>query len=183
MNALDAGTKSPDATRHELAVSDKHCVFRCDRSWFSLPAIAVREITIAPELVRVPNCHRSLAGLCHLRSEFIPVLSLTQLMSTDDAQSTESHSKLLVINSSSVWALQIAEAAALESLETLVAPEARMDDLNPTPVTGTAMFRDQIVRVLDPMIIVRMARQSLENLWRAAPNSIQHFNQDQGSQR
>lgn len=183
MNAVDARANSPAAARHELSVSDKHCVFRCDRSWFSLPAISVREITIAPELVRVPNCHRSLAGLCHLRSEFIPVLSLTQLISAEDTQSTESHGKLLVINGSSVWAMQIAEAAALESLETLVAPEARMDDLQPTPVTGTAMFREHIVRVLDPMIIYQMAQQSLQSLWRAAANPIRHIHQEQGSQR
>ena len=183
MNAVDARTNSPTAARHDPSVSDKHCIFRCDRSWFSLPAICVREITIAPDLVRVPNCHRSLAGLCHLRSEFIPVLSLTQLMSVDPAQTAERHGNLMVVNGSSVWAMQIAEAAALESLETLVAPEARMDDLNTTPVTGTAIFRDQIVRVLDPVIVFRMAQQSLETLWRAAPNSIRNFHEEQRSQR
>ena len=183
MSAVDAGTNTAALPRHELSVSDKHCVFRCDRSWFSLPAVSVREITIMPELVRVPNCHQALAGLCHLRSEFIPVLSLTQLMNAGDAPSTESHGKLMVVNGGSAWAMQIAEAAALESLETLVAPEARMDESNPTPVTGTAMFRDQIVRVLDPMIIFRMAGQSLQSLWRATPTSIRHFHQEQGGQQ
>lgn len=87
----------------------------------------------------------------------------------------------MVINGSSVWAILIAEAAALESLETLIAPEARMDDLNPTPVTGTAMFRDEIIRVIDPMIVFRMAQQSLESLWRTTPNSIRRFHEHKGS--
>ena len=183
MTVADARANPPTATMHDLSGSDKHCIFRCDGSWFSLPAISVSEITIAPDLVKVPNCDQSLAGLCHLRSEFIPVLSLTRLMSVDSGQTTETHGKLMVINGSSIWAMLIAEAAALESLETLVTPGLRLDDMNPTPVTGTAMYRDQIVRVLDPITLFRMAQQSLEGLWRGAQTPIRISHEEQGSQR
>ena len=183
MTVADVRANSPTATMHDLSGSDKHCIFRCDRSWFSLPATSVSEIAIAPELVQVPNCHPSLAGLCHLRSEFIPVLSLTRLMNVDTKQTTETHGKLMVIHGSSVWAMLIAEAAALESLETLVTPDLRPDDLNPTPVTGTAMYREQIVRVLDPITLYRMAQQSLESHWRGAQNPIRISHEDQGSRR
>lgn len=167
----------------DLSGSDKHCIFRYDQSWFSLPAISVREIVIAPDLVGVPNCDKALAGLCHLRSEFVPVISLTQLLGAGANQSAGAHGNLMVINSGSVWAMLIDEAAALESLETLVTPDNRIDDMDPTPVTGTAMFRDQIVRVLDPNVVFRMARESLEDYWRGAPNSVRDSHREQGSQR
>jgi chemotaxis signal transduction protein len=183
MSARVVREKSPTAKLNDLSGSDKHCIFRCDRSWFSLPAICVREITIAPDFVRIPNCHRTLAGLCHLRSEFIPVLSLTELLSVDRPETPETHGKLMVINGSSVWAMLIAEAAALESLETLVALDLRMDDMTPTPVTGTAMFRDQIVRVLDPIAVFRMAQQSLESGWQGTQIPFRDSDHHPGSQR
>ena len=77
-------------------LSDKHCVFRSGTSWFSLPAVSVREITIAPDLVPVPQCHASLAGLCHLRSEFIPVISLAALLDIDASVGSPIQNKLMV---------------------------------------------------------------------------------------
>lgn len=151
--------------------SDKHCVFRCGKSWFSIAADVVREITIAPTLVPVPQCHPALTGLCHLRSEFVPVLALDALLDVE-AFDIVDHNKLMVIEGRSVWAMRIAEAAAIESLETLVAPEARLDDGLQTPVIGTAMFRDSIARVLDPNGLVRLAQKALEDHWHRAPHSI-----------
>jgi chemotaxis signal transduction protein len=152
-----------------VAASDKHCIVRIGTSWFSIPADAVREITIAGELVAVPHCHRVLAGLCHLRSEFVPVIALDALLDVDGLRDARESGKLVVIGGRNVWALGIAEAAAIESLETLVAPETRIDDGNSSPVLGTAMFRNQIVRVLDPNTVFRLAQQALENQWRRAP--------------
>jgi chemotaxis signal transduction protein len=150
----------------ETGTSDKHCVVRVQGSWFSLPAESVREIGIAPELVAVPQCHRALAGLCHLRSDFIPVIALDALIDVQRDAGTAQPAKLMVIRGRSVWALRIDEAAAIESLETLVAPESRMEDGQPTPVIGTAMFRSHIVRVLDPNTIFELAQSALEDQWR-----------------
>jgi chemotaxis signal transduction protein len=152
--------------RSDLVASDKHCVFRSGATWYSLPAISVREITIAPAMVNVPLSHRALAGLCHLRSEFIPVLLLSTLLEIEDQRITQSNNKLMVMNgTSSTWALLIAEAAALESLETIMSPESRLDDSHQSPVMGTAMFHDQIVRVLDPNRLFRLAQQMLDSTW------------------
>lgn len=167
MKSSDTSLQPSAAMLSDLSASDKHCVFRSGVSWFSLPAVSVREITIAPDLVRVPQCHPSLLGLCHLRSEFIPVISLTSLLDVDGSQSP-AQNKLMVINGNCVWSLLIAEAASLESLETIVAPEARMDDVMQSPVMGTAMYRDKIVRVLDPVSIFRLAQQALEGVWNGA---------------
>lgn len=152
------------------STTDKHCVFRCGEAWFSVPAVSVREISVAPALVRVPDSHRSLAGLCHLRSEFVPVLSLEALLDLRSSGGAPAHDRLLVFNGTSVWALAIAEAAALESLETIVNPETKNDDAGLNAVIGTAMYGEQIVRVLNPNSLFRLGQQALESLWcRAQP--------------
>ena len=155
MNATMTESNSPEITMSDVSASDKHCVFRSGSSWFSVPAVTVREVAIMPALVRVPSCDPSLLGICHLRSEFVPVIAVNSLLDVDFEQASQPHDKLIVIrgtggNGVGAWALRIAETAALESLETLGSPESRSDDANLTPVIGTAMFRDQIVRVLDP---------------------------------
>ena len=182
MNATRTEPKSPE-TITDLSASDKHCVFRSASSWFSLPAVSVREISIAPDLVQVPNCHPALAGLCHLRSEFIPVIMLNALFGFDASVVSQPHNKLMVMHGHSAWALLIAEAAALESIETLVTPESRGDDANQTAITGTCMFRHQIVRVLDPTRVFRLAQLALEDYWRCPSASLHQSCRDTGSLR
>jgi chemotaxis signal transduction protein len=166
MTQVDYRNVASTALRGDLSASDKHCVFRSGASWYSLPAISVREITIAPPMVGVPLSHRALAGLCHLRSEFIPVLALSTLLEIEDQRTAQSNNKLMVMSgTSSSWALLIAEAAALESLETIMSPESRLDDSYQSPVMGTAMYQDQIVRVLDPNRLFRLAQQTLDTTW------------------
>lgn len=147
----------------------KQFVFRTGSLWFSVPAIAVREVTIAPQWVRVPGCHSSLQGLCHLRSEFIPVIALQQLLNLDGITGNERQDKLIIFGGRISWAIPVVEAAALESLETLITPELRQEDGNPNLIMGTAIFRDQIVRVLDANAVLRLAQKSLEESWRDVP--------------
>ncbi|QEG41047.1 chemotaxis protein CheW [Roseimaritima ulvae] len=150
----------------------KYCLFRSGDSWFAIPAIAVHEIAACPALVPVPHSGPALAGMCHLRSEFNPVIALNPLLRSDEASGVRGDNQLLVIQSSSVWSLLIAEAAGIVSLETLVTPESRGDDRIQTPVIGTSMFRDHIVHVLDPGGILRLAQQTLESLWNVAGQEV-----------
>lgn len=175
MNQKSIPSPSSTSTLGDLSEANKQCVFRSGTSWFSLPAISVREICITPELVRIPNCHDSLAGVCHLRSEFIPVISLSALLNIDTSQQAHPHNKLMVIDGSNVWALLVAETASLETLETIVAPDARMDDASNSAVMGTAMFRDQIVYVLEPNSVFRMAQQTLEHFWTSPNQPLPQF--------
>ena len=149
--------------------NQKHCVFRCDDAWFSVPAMAVREIVVAPQIVRVPHCHPALAGLAHLRSEFVPVARLQQLL---DQEAIEAGTPaeisptdcLLIFEGSSVWSLLISDTAALASLETIVSPEAG-GDARHNSVIGTAMFQERIVRVLSPTELLGTAQRCFEDFW------------------
>ncbi len=144
--------------------SDKHFLFRCGPSWFSIPAFCVREVSITPEVVHVPGCDPVLEGLCRKQSEFIPVISLAALLDLDTADCHQENHQLITLCGQQVWAIRIAEASALESLDTLSSPDLRSDDAA-SPVIGTAVRGDQIVRVLNPEKLYQLTSQALEQAW------------------
>ncbi|MGB0599151.1 MAG: chemotaxis protein CheW [Rubripirellula sp.] len=172
MHALKSAPRSPDRT--PTIDSGKQFVFRTGARWFSVSAIAVREVTIAPDLVSVPGCHTALAGLCHYRSEFIPVLALDQLLDMDGNHASEPQDRLIILGDRVSWAMPVAEAAAVESLETLMTPELRHEDGNPNLIMGTSIFRGQIVRVLDEKAVLKLAQKLLEESWHHPAATLKH---------
>ncbi len=157
-------TTPTHASLSSIPDSNKHCVFRSGEFWFSVPAISVRQIVIAPELVRVPNCHRALIGLGRLRGEFVPIVALGTLLEMEQANDVSADACLLVLEGSCIWSLLISEPAALESLETIVSQEALGENTS-NLVIGTAMYRDCIVRVLNPNGLLATAQRVLDQFW------------------
>lgn len=160
-----ANIQELSATTGRSAVSDKHCVFRVGASWYSLLATTVREVTMTPALVRVPGSHAAMAGLCHMRNEFIPVVYLGPLMEGVTGGQTTAGKMLVLSGAAGNWALIVDEIIALESLETLINPDGRSPDTGSTMVMGTATCRNQIVRVLDPNSLYRRAEELLRSCW------------------
>lgn len=148
-----------------LTTVDKHCIFRCDSSWFSLLATSVREVTIATDMVRVPGSHSALAGLCHVRSEFMPVLFLNSLLGDNRSERSKDRKLLVISGSGGPWALSVDEVIAIESLETLINPDDRFDDVRYAAVMGTATSHGQVVRVLDPNNLFRLAQDAMHGFW------------------
>ncbi|TWT83799.1 CheW-like domain protein [Planctomycetes bacterium CA13] len=186
MNSNEQKLNSTATAMNDAPASDKHCVFRSGASWFSVPAVSVREIALLPNLVQVPACHSSLAGICHLRSEFVPVISINALLGFEKTSASQPNNKLIVIHgvgsqTAGCWAIQIAEAASLESLEALGTAESRADDTSQSPVMGTAMFREEIVRILDSVTLYRQVRRVLEELWNATKQPLSHTPSDHPS--
>ncbi len=155
------------ASRSDIPASDKHCVFRCGDAWFSVPAVAVRQIVLTPEIVKVPHCHRALLGLGRLRGEFVPIVALGRLLDIDQSSQTPAGDCLLVLEGKCLWSLQISESIALEFLETIVSQEAKTDSTN-NIVIGTAMFQDRIVRVLNPNGLLSKAQCTFDQYWNCA---------------
>lgn len=146
-------------------LSDKHVLFRLGKSWFSVPAIAVREVTIAPDLISVPGCHSSLEGLCRQQSEFIPVISLDAWFEIETTDRRGENNQLITLEGNSVWAIRVSEVTTLQSLETIASQEDRNDERSSSPVIGTAIFGDRVIRVLNPDRLYQFAAQSLEQQW------------------
>lgn len=164
-------------------VDAKHCVFRCAGSWFSLPATAVRELRLAPEPVPVPGSHAALAGLCHARSEFMPVLRLNVLLDDGPPKDHEDQKLLVLTGSAGHWALLITEVVALEALETLVDPNVPVIGRPSAAVRGTASYGDQIVRVIDPGALQRHIQETLDSCWNNLVPSLSEPDETVGGQQ
>ena len=117
-------SNSPFSTNSDTSlvaeVGAKYCIFQCGESQYALSATALREITHASALVRVPHCPQSLAGICHIRSEFVPVVFLNPLLGDRDAKPSEPTQLLVLSSSLGAWALMIDRVIAIDSLETHV---------------------------------------------------------------
>lgn len=172
-----------DGPMQACEIDVKHCVFRCVPSWFSLPATAVRELRLAPDLVAVPGSHAALAGLCHVHSEFLPVLRLNVLLDDQPAVNSQDEKLLVISGSGRNWALLITDVVALESLETLVDPNAPVTNQQLAAVRGTATYRDQIVRVVDPGALYRHIQETLNSCWNDLVPSFSHSDETTRGQR
>ncbi|QDT08162.1 chemotaxis protein CheW [Planctomycetes bacterium K23_9] len=168
MIATQSNNETFQSTSQDSAADKKHCMFRSGGDWFAIPAVVVREITASPALVRVPDCHPCLAGICHLRAEFIPAISISGILEVNAKRDEEAESTLLVINGNVTWALLIAEAGSVETLEVLGNTEQQRE----TVELGTAMHRDQIVRVLDHNGIYQRVQQLVENVWALPDDAV-----------
>lgn len=149
----------------EPAQTDRHFLFRCEQLWFSVPAINVREVTVAPEFFSVPGCHQVLEGLCRQQSEFIPVISLAALLDLDISEATQENNQLLTLSTGAIWAIRIAEAAGLEHLDTIPSQESRTVGCDQSCVIGTSAIDERVIRVLNLERMVQQAQRALEGHW------------------
>lgn len=148
--------------------SDKYCVFRCGAFGFALPAHSVREVTVRPAVIVVPCCASVLAGLGHLRNEFLPVFSLSALSSDEGLSDEAPEGQMLVISGpEGAWGLLIDQVVALEPLEISIAAGASPDDEWSAVLVGSASYRDQVVRILEPNGLYRLGARILERYWAA----------------
>ena len=165
IDSVSTGVTSVDLAADRLD-ADRHCVFRCYDNWFAINATAVREITFSPHLSIVPGSHSLLAGICHLRSEFLPVIRIDALLGDGPVDQCDDQ-KLLVLGSGTApWAILISEVAALVALDTLTGGDMNVDDPISSVLLGTAMFGDEVVRVLDAHHLQQWSQRQLEHDWR-----------------
>ena len=153
----------------QLTQADKHFLFRCEQSWFSVPAITVREVTVAPDFVTVPGCHSAVEGLCRQQSEFFPVISLAALLDLESSPERQENNQLLTLSTGAVWAIRIAEAVGLEHLDTIPSPDLRTGDCDPSCILGTTAFGEHVIRVLNPERLYQQAQHALEDQWNGRP--------------
>ena len=73
LTSLDSGR-----SELELSASEKYCLFHRATATFGLLASVVREVASRPPITVVPDADPFLAGICHIRNEFLPVLHLSE---------------------------------------------------------------------------------------------------------
>ncbi len=143
----------------------KHCIFRCNQSWYSIPAMEIIEITLMPNLTRLPDSPKILLGVCHCRHEFTPVISLEQITSHADAKRSGPPKHIMILDGTQRWAIALDEIVSLEPLETVISQETRGSDGAIHPITGTAMHAEKIIKVLDPQRLRQLATSAFDAAW------------------
>jgi chemotaxis signal transduction protein len=154
-----------DSLANRLA-SNRHCVFRSGRSWFSIPAVSVREVLVVPKTVKLPESPAWLLGVAHIQSEFIPIISLQRLLDLSQVTSSDSQDRLLVMSGSPVWALQVCQVFALKDVEATLSPDSHYSSGRTSCTVGTFLFREEIASVLEPHRILQQIQQSLRECWK-----------------
>ncbi|TWT58122.1 CheW-like domain protein [Thalassoglobus neptunius] len=139
------------------------CIFRKGRTWLAMPASVVREVMPRPAFVSIPRTHRVLSGMCHIRSEFIPVLNLSSLLPSE----TVGHEPFLLIveDTDGDWSILVDEVDSLAMLETSDAPENSQSGWNET-VIGWATLQDRVVRLLDHVRFRQLAETEMKDSWK-----------------
>ena len=141
---------------------DKYCVFRSGQNWHAVPALSVRYVTPTPRLFAVPQTHGVLAGVCHLRNEFLAVLHLGRLCGHETASALPS--KLLSIASvQGAWGLLADEVRALATLDSTTGETDSSGFGN--LVVGAATHEGNFVRLLDPNRLYKLAEDQLRETW------------------
>ena len=141
-----------------------HCVFRRSSCWLALPARAVREAMPRPGFVFVPGTPHIFVGLCHVRSEFIPVLNLAAVL--PECDHSEGNVMLVIDDTDGPWAVLVDEVTSLRALEISDAPVADVFDTS-CVVVGWATHGSNVIQVLDQSRIRMLAEQELTAMWQS----------------
>lgn len=149
--------------------NDQYCVFQAENSIWAVAAASVREIADTAPIVNVPEAPPEVVGVCHIRMEFVPVLSLPGLLGEAGGDRESADFLLILDGSEGRWALPIQRALSLHPLEIAVGEAAT--DANPrsSGILGTATFRDQVLRIVDASWLYRRAHDVMEKHWNREP--------------
>ncbi|MCA9176950.1 MAG: chemotaxis protein CheW [Planctomycetales bacterium] len=142
--------------------AEKHCVFDSGTQWYAVPALSVRYVTTTPQLFHVPETDSSVAGLCHLRSEFLAAVHLDRLAgveSTDDAPPQ----LISIAGVHGAWGLLVSDVRDLCSLDSTTADTERRGF--GSCVVGAATHEGRFVRLLDPNRLYKLVEERLRSAW------------------
>lgn len=153
------------SSQHQL--NDHYCVFQTDDAVWAIAAASVREIADTAPIVIVPGAPAEVVGVCHIRMEFVPVLSLPGLLGEAGSDQRTAEFLLILDGGEGPWALPIQRALSLHTLEIAVGETATDGQLRSTGVLGTASFRDEVLRIVDASWLYRRAHEVIESHWKS----------------
>ncbi len=148
-----------------VAELEKYCVFRQSDVLFALPARCVVEVTPNPVMVPVPSADRVLAGIAHLRNEFLAVVDLGALVDGGETADQSDKQLLVVKGAHGSWGLYVDRVVGLESLEVSNSQDVRDEDDWAAAMIGSATLRNEVTRILNPSSLYRLAEGVLTKAW------------------
>ena len=148
---------------------EKYCVFRHGGSVFALPANSVVEVSGSPVMVPIPDSDPVLAGVAHLRNEFLPVIELLALAGEPGADEAVERQLLVVKGTNGPWALLIDRVLGLDFLDISNNHDVYQADDWTSAVVGSATFRTEVTRILEPRTLYQLAESVLQRSWQPDP--------------
>jgi chemotaxis signal transduction protein len=118
----------------------------------------------------MPDSNPVLAGVAHLRNEFLPVLELRALMDVEAHQGALERQLLVVNGTHGPWGVLVDRVMGLESLEISNNQDLPEADDWTSAVIGAAALHDEVTRVLNPRILYRLAENVLQQSWANSDN-------------
>ena len=154
---------------------ERYCVFRQASHWYAFPATDVLQVAPVPHIVHVPDADPVLAGLCHSRNEFLPVLRLHSLVGQLRAEDPSEQQLLVMRGSQGPWALLVDRVSGLETLEVSLNYESSASGDWAAAITGSATLRKELVRVLDARRVYSLSESVLQSRWSNADSAPQEI--------
>ena len=137
-----------------------YCVFRYRGHTFAVTASCLREVSSSPKFAELPVRSRGLAGICHLRNEFVPVLRVP-VRNESQAKLDEAASKMLTLQGAhGDWGLLADEVVAITPLDFTGGPSKYQDEWSAAWL-GSTTFREEVVQILDPTGLYRAVEDEL----------------------
>lgn len=79
--------------------TQRHIIFRLENQWFAIPSRFLTEVTLPVVVRAVPNRHsNTLLGVCNVRGQLTPCISLHRLFVIAEQQSTTPTCRMLVLS-------------------------------------------------------------------------------------
>jgi chemotaxis signal transduction protein len=173
MNAFDTLTTAVSlGVASSEQACEKYCVFQRGDSLFAILATSVREVGLRPKISSVPGSHEILAGLAHIRNEFLPFVRLNESAGYDQRGPSDEAQMVIVSGDNGPWGLLVDRVIGLLPLEVSLCSDMHGAQGWLAAVMGSATLDHRVVRVLDERALNRLATETLNHYWIDEPQEL-----------
>jgi chemotaxis signal transduction protein len=142
------------------------CLFRSDSRPFAIGLEAVAEVVQADRLIRLAHCPPQVLGLCTVRRDIVPVLSLNPSV-LGEATNPEAPLVVLIVRSDQgPWGIRIDREGTAVSEGKLDASSGGEPTVGGAEIVGLVRRGDLAHAVIDPDRTWRNVRESVDAWYR-----------------
>jgi chemotaxis signal transduction protein len=166
MNELNTlSTPTTFEVTNAAQASEKYCVFERSDTVCAILATSVREVGLRPKISTVPGSHPMLAGLGHIRNEFLPFLRLNVTAGFEPHSGASEPQMVVVSGDNGPWGLLVDKVIGLLPLDVSLCSEMHGAQGWLAAVMGSATLDHRVVRVLDERALYRLATETMNRYW------------------
>jgi chemotaxis signal transduction protein len=158
------GSGLPFALNGDEHLCEKYCVFERGDALYAILGTSVREVGLRPKISTVPGSHPMLAGLGHIRNEFLPCLRLSDPSGYDKSLGHESQ-MVIISGDNGPWGLLVDRVIDLLPLEVSLCSDKQGFQGWLAAAMGSATLDHRVVQVLDERALYRLASETLNRYW------------------